>query len=446
MRTILLLLVLVAALLLTVAEPLAPKAAVTAPATLAAATPFEVTASDRGWGLAEVEVRLLPAGGGDPVVLAKETYPRSLGIGSGVRDARLRVAPNAAGTPPPEGTSTIEVVARDWSWLNLFRSAPTAALAITVDLTPPRIEVLSSQQRMAVGGSETLVYRVSEDATESGVVVGDVVFAGTSGYFTDPALRVALFTIPHDHAEAVPTAFATDAAGNRRTAALDVRVKPTTFPAKTLELSDAFLQKKVPELLAANELPPASDLVEGYLRINRDLRVRTEARLRELCRERSTKRHWHEGLLRLPNAAPLAGFGDRRTYRYGDRTIDEQMHLGFDLASLQGAVVPAAAGGTVTFAGPLGIYGDTVVIDHGLGLYTLYGHLRQIDVAAGATVERGQPIGRTGETGLAGGDHLHFSTMIGGVHVNPVEWWDGHWIQDHALVRLEPYEGAGKVS
>jgi len=58
-------------------------------------------------------------------------------------------------------------------------------------------------------------------------------------------------------------------------------------------------------------------------------------------------------------------------------------------------------------------------------------------------VERGQTIGRTGDTGLAGGDHLHFSTMVGGIHVNPVEWWDGHWIHDHALARLAPYEGGG---
>jgi murein DD-endopeptidase MepM/ murein hydrolase activator NlpD len=234
-----------------------------------------------------------------------------------------------------------------------------------------------------------------------------------------------------------------DTAGNRRTATIDVRITPTRFADKTLELSEGFLQKKVPELLAANDMPPATDLVEGYLRVNGDLRKRTEARVRELCRARTSTRNWGDGLTRLPNAAPLAGYGDRRTYRYGGRDIDHATHLGYDLASLQGAAVPAAAGGTVTFAGALGIYGDTVILDHGLGLYTLYGHLRQIDVKAGQTVERGQTIGRTGDTGLAGGDHLHFSTMVGGIHVNPVEWWDGHWIHDHALARLAPYEGGG---
>jgi murein DD-endopeptidase MepM/ murein hydrolase activator NlpD len=446
MRTVFLLLVLVVVLVCTVGEPLAPTATIKAPEILGPTTPIEVTAHDRGWGLATVEVRLVPAGGGAARVLAQQAFPRSLGIGSGARDASFTVRADAGGAAPPEGPAAIEVWARDWSWLNLFRSGPTFVQTATVDVTPPRLEVLSSQHRIEVGGSEALVYRVSPDTTESGMIVGEAVFPGTSGYFQDPALRVALFAIPYDQPTGVPTAFAVDAAGNRRTAAVDVRVTPTRFPDKTLELSDGFLQKKVPELLAANDMPPATDLVEGYLRINRDLRSRTEARVRELCRPRTNTRHWNDGLVRLPNAAPLAGYGDRRTYRYAGRDIDKATHLGFDLASLQGAAVPAADGGTVTFAGPLGIYGNTVIIDHGLGLYTLYGHLRQIDVKAGATVERGQTIGLTGDTGLAGGDHLHFSTMIGGVHVNPIEWWDGHWIHDHAVARLAPYAGGGATS
>ena len=446
MRTLFLLVVLVLILLLTVAEPLRPTAAIEAPPVLGPATPITVEAHDRGWGLASLEVRLQPAGGGAPLVLAQQTFPRRLGLGSGVGDAQLAVHATDAGTAPPEGPATLEVWARDSSWLNLFRRRPTAVQAVAYDGTPPRLEVLSSQHRVEVGGSEALVYRVSEDAVESGVQVGDVLFAGTHGYFADPNLRVALFAVPQNEPTAVPTAFAVDAAGNRRTAAFDVRVYPKRFREDTLELSDAFLQRKVPELLAANDMPPGPDLLDGYLRINRDLRARTETKVRELCDARTPHRFFEAGLVRLPNAAPLARFGDRRTYRYAGRDVDQQTHLGADLASLQGAPVPAACAGTVTFAGPLGIYGNAVILDHGLGLYTLYGHLRQIDVAAGAPVTRGQQIGLTGETGLAGGDHLHFSTMIGGVHVDPVEWWDGHWIHDHVLARLEPYPvAAGMV-
>jgi murein DD-endopeptidase MepM/ murein hydrolase activator NlpD len=92
--------------------------------------------------------------------------------------------------------------------------------------------------------------------------------------------------------------------------------------------------------------------------------------------------------------------------------------------------VPAANAGVVAFAGPLTIYGNTVIVDHGLGLQTLYAHLSSIDVKAGDKVDKGQPLGRTGATGLAIGDHLHFEVLIAGVSVTPLEWWDPAWIRE----------------
>jgi murein DD-endopeptidase MepM/ murein hydrolase activator NlpD len=141
----------------------------------------------------------------------------------------------------------------------------------------------------------------------------------------------------------------------------------------------------------------------------------------------------------MPNSAPLSGFADRRTYVHNGTVIDHQTHLGFDLASLKLAAVPAAAAGRVAFVGSLGIYGTTVVLDHGLGLFSLYGHLSSAAVAQGGNVARGDSIGKTGETGLAGGDHLHFSVMVRGIHVDPIEWWDAHWITDHVDARLAEF-------
>ncbi|MGH7858467.1 MAG: M23 family metallopeptidase, partial [Candidatus Binatia bacterium] len=114
-------------------------------------------------------------------------------------------------------------------------------------------------------------------------------------------------------------------------------------------------------------------------------------------------------------------------------------HLGYDLASLRLSEVPAANDGRVAFAGSLGIYGETVILDHGIGIFSLYGHLSSIGVTPDQTVKRGDTIGRTGETGLAGGDHLHFSVMLHGIHVDPVEWWDAKWIRDHITAKLEAF-------
>jgi murein DD-endopeptidase MepM/ murein hydrolase activator NlpD len=82
-------------------------------------------------------------------------------------------------------------------------------------------------------------------------------------------------------------------------------------------------------------------------------------------------------------------------------------------------------------------YGNSVVLDHGCGLFSMYAHLSLIDVEAGVVVDKGDILGRTGSTGMAGGDHLHFAMIVQGVFVNPVEWWDPHWIQDNIALKLE---------
>jgi murein DD-endopeptidase MepM/ murein hydrolase activator NlpD len=116
--------------------------------------------------------------------------------------------------------------------------------------------------------------------------------------------------------------------------------------------------------------------------------------------------------------------------------VDTQVHFGYDLASVKESAVPAANSGTVVFAGPLTIYGNTVILDHGLGLQTLYAHLSRIEVQEGHTVEKGRELGRTGSSGLAIGDHLHYEVLIHGISVTPLEWWDIRWIRDHILKPL----------
>jgi hypothetical protein len=424
------------------AEPMAPTARLeTAVDVVGRATPLRVVGTDRGTGLARLEVRLVPPAG-PSVIVAEQSWPRSSWRGSGVHEATLEATVDAAAARVPEGAGTLEVWAADHSWLRRGSGAPRVTRPVTVDLTPPTLEVVSEERVARVGGSECVIYRVGADTVRTGVEMGEHFFPAAAGLFADPALRAALFALPQDIPDTRPMAVAIDAAGNRRSAPINAVVKPRRFAEKTLPITDDFLTRKVPELLAANGLGDAGDLVAGYLRINRDLRVATEKRLREACRESVPRPLWQGALLRLPDSAPLSGFADRRTYVHQGKEIDRQTHLGFDLASLRGAVVPASAAGRVVFSGALGIYGNTVVLDHGLGLFSLYGHLSEMTVAVGNEVASGAPIGRTGETGLAGGDHLHFSVMIYGVHVDPVEWWDGHWIQDHVTRRLAAFPRA----
>ncbi len=440
MRALLLGIVLVAlaALAVTCAEPLAPTARLEGVgAVVGRGSAMRVIATDRGSGLARVEVRLAPADGSEPLVLARQEFPRTGAFGSGVHEATLTPTLGAT-VPVPEGKATLEVFAADHSWLSALRRAPRLTQEVTVDVTPPALTVLSKGHAAQVGGSEFVVLRVGPDAVSSGVQVGDDFFPAATGVFREPELHAALFAVPDDAASVRPVAVATDAAGNRADASLEMQAQPRKFAQKKLAITDAFLARKVPELLAANGLPEDGRLLDGYLRINRDLRRSTEARIRDLCSSGAAGPLWSlddGALLRMPGAA-LSGFADRRTYTHDGAVIDHQTHLGYDIASLKNAVVPAAAAGRVLFVGPLGIYGNTVILDHGLGLFTLYGHLSEIAVEPGADVKRGDALGKTGDTGLAGGDHLHFSTMVHGVHVDPVEWWDRHWIGNHVFGRL----------
>ena len=132
----------------------------------------------------------------------------------------------------------------------------------------------------------------------------------------------------------------------------------------------------------------------------------------------------------------MSHFADRRTYMYQGKPVDHQDHLGFDLASVQHAPVPAANRGVVVLAHFHGIFGNAVVLDHGHGLMSLYAHLSVISVQEGQTVDRGAILGQSGATGLAGGDHLHYTTLLQGLPVNPVEWWDPHWIHDRLKEKL----------
>lgn len=411
----------------------------TAPDLVARAAPFEIEVRAGESGLSDVRVVVHAAGATHE--LAHEEFPATGWRGSGERVTRLSLRPDPPGVQLPEGPARVEVFADTHGWRPFRSGSPRLAFDMTIDRVPPTVEVLSDQHHVRLGGSDLALWKVSEDAVSSWVQVGSYRFPGIHGLFAEAGVVAGLFAVPQDLDPSVePRILAADAAGNVASAPLRVVVKPRRFSERTLPIDDAFLARKVPELERLNGLPPSSDPVEGYLRINRDLRRRNEAKIAAVTAVASPQLPPTRAFHRQSNAAPLSSFADRRTYTHREETIDRQVHLGFDLASLREAPVEATQDGVVVFAEDLGIYGRTVILDHGFGIFSLYGHLSQIDVAVGQTVRIREILGRTGETGLAGGDHLHFSILLaGGVHVDPIEWWDGHWIRDHVTRRLERF-------
>ena len=375
--------------------------------------------------------------------------------------ATVKASVSAADVPGlsiAAGPATIVVTASRKVW-GLRRVTTEKSKPLTIRLEKPRVSVVSSKHYINLGGSEMIVYRATPADVASGVRVGDIEYpgfplsgiksevttgttptTGTTG--TDPALRVAFFALRYDQPVNAPMKlFARDLSGDEATSDFDHLTFPKPFKKSTIPLEDKFLERVVPSVLAgegAKDFKPTGTTIEQYVAINRDLRVKNNTTIKAMAAQTSPEMLWN-GVVFHPftNTKAEAAFADFRSYVYQGREVDKQVHLGFDLASFANTAVLAANRGKVLFAGDLGIYGNCVVIDHGLGVQSLYGHLSSIAVKVGDVVTKAQELGKSGMTGLAGGDHLHFTMLVNGQMVNPIEWWDEHWIQDRILRKLK---------
>lgn len=344
--------------------------------------------------------------------------------------AEIAVTVDSAGLELREGDGTLVVRARDDFWRPLtIDERPLATFPVTLDFTPPQLEILAATRYVSNGGVGLVAFRV-DGASSTEVTVGG--FAVPSFPMGPPGrgARVALVVLPWDLPPGAPVVvLARDDAGNLTTRSIPFEVKRRQFPRDTIDLTDRVLEAKVPELLPQH--PPGAPLLESFLVINRDQRKRAEEEKRRIGAQTADRPLWEGPFLQPRNTKVFANFAETRTYRYQGREVDTQVHMGYDLASTRQAPVPAANKGAVVFAGPLTIYGNTVVVDHGLGLQTLYAHLSAITVKVGDQVDTGQEIGRTGTTGLTLADHLHYEVLVHGIAATPLEWWDSKWIRDH---------------
>lgn len=340
-----------------------------------------------------------------------------------------------------EGPLSLIVKARDYSWRNVFQgNMTTFQESITVDMTPPLLSCLSTQHYLNQGGTGLVVYQVSKDAVKSGVKIGEQFFPGflIENNAPDPVYLV-YFAMPYDQRQSTIQLAAQDEAGNESRGGFPYLIRAKNFRKDSLTISDHFLQTKIPQLFSLDQTLSTLSPVEAFLKINNSQRQKDNQKIREICQRSVAEMLWEGEFLRMQNAKPSALFADERTYLYNGREIDKQTHLGVDLASLAHAPIEAANHGLVVYAGELGIYGRTIVLDHGQNLFSMYSHLSAYKASLGQKVRKGETIGTSGDTGLAGGDHLHFSILIGGAFINPIEWWDKHWIEDNILLKIQNY-------
>jgi hypothetical protein len=307
---------------------------------------------------------------------------------------------------------------------------------VNIVTEPPSISADSDQHYLYRGMADLATLDVTGSYTSAGVRVGDQTFrawpmpGGKPGLFS---LYAFAWNMPDGTA---PLVFASNGAGNDVTTPLTVIFPKKEQPVYTkheIQVTDQFLNKVIGEL----DPNGAGDPVARFVKINSEMRKVNNKTLSDLRLKTADHFLWSQPFTRQAHSQAEATFADMRTYIYHGQKIDEQTHLGYDLAVTQHVGVEASNDGRVVWAAPLGIYGNCIVVDHGYGLQTIYGHLSRIDVHEGDMVKRSQVMGLSGMTGMAGGDHVHFAMQLDGVQIDPKEWWDPHWIQDHIARRVD---------
>ncbi|MEZ4527565.1 MAG: M23 family metallopeptidase [Desulfobacterales bacterium] len=401
---------------------------------------ISISASDEKSGLREVRVFLEREGKKTSVL--EKNFASTGFFGTGETKSEkidLKIEPKKLGLE--DGKAVLRIAVSDYSWRTWWHGNKTEIVReVEIDTRPPRITVLSGQHNISQGGSGLVIYRLSELCPSNGVRVGDNFFPGRSAArvegIQDENVHLCFIALGHEQGRGTSLVIeAEDRAGNTGKSAFPHYIGNRRFKQDVLNISDSFLNEKMSEfddLLEKTDISP----LEKFLEVNRKFRVANTEHFVKMGEQTEDILYWKEVFLRMPGTAPQAGFADHREYRHNGEKIDEQVHLGVDLASLPNAPIPAANDGKVVFAGYVGIYGESVMIDHGFGIFSLYSHMSIIEAKPGQTVSRGEIIGRTGTTGMAGGDHLHFGMLVHNTFVTPLEWWDPGWVRQHIALKI----------
>jgi murein DD-endopeptidase MepM/ murein hydrolase activator NlpD len=406
---------------------------------------FILTLSDARSGIRKAWVAITQ--NGKETVLLDDSYPLKGSADTGpVHTLSVPVKMDIKKLGITDGKAIFRVIVRDNSWRSWFHGNKTEIeKEVLIDTRPPEIVVLNRVCYLNQGGAGLVIYRLSEPCPVSGVMAGDQFYPGQAGYFRDPGIYLAFIALNHHQGPGTELFIkAIDQAGNATRSGFMHHIKRKIFKKDTISLSDSFLNQKMPEFDV--EVPPDSQkpMLARFIMVNKELRESNYQKISSAVAASDSKFYWEGNFLRLPNSAPRAGFADHRTYLYEGKEVDQQDHLGVDLASLQHSPVPAANSGRVVFTDFLGIYGKTILLDHGFGLFSMYSHLSSYNVSVGQMVSKNDILGNTGSTGMAAGDHLHFSMLVRNTFVNPIEWWDEGWIKNNITDKIKEVQSTVK--
>ena len=334
----------------------------------------------------------------------------------------------------PKKHARIDIVVRDKSLWKFTGNSTTKSVDVVIDKKRPNLYLVTNSYAIAKGGSALVVFHCSDENLQDFYIQTNFGKKFLAAPFYKKNFYIALIAWPVMQERFRADIVAFDKAGNRAKVHIPLYWKKRKYKRSVIKLTKKFLEGKV--AILAEEYPETAgmSLLEKFKFVNETLRKRNEDLIHKLSSVVPQKRVQNVSIkpfYPLKNGARVASFGTHRFYYYNGKFVSDSYHLGLDLASVRHAPIKASNKGIVKFASNNGIYGNMPLVSHGLGLYTLYGHCSTLFVKKDDRVQRGQVIAKTGKTGLALGDHLHFGVLVQGVEVRPQEWMDKKWIRDN---------------
>jgi len=330
----------------------------------------------------------------------------------------------------------LTVQTRDRSlWNFLMGNMTTKEITLKVDKTPPAVSILANSQDIIQGGSALVIFSASDDRGIAKAFVRTTSRDFAVQPYKKEGYFVGLFAWPFRDNDYDANLYVEDVAGNTVMTPINLLTWSRKYKDSWIKASDKFIDGKITDLATMEPKYMKTDRLERFKAVNETMRIDNEnlihAHTKAISQAILPSAWKVNKFYPLKGGKNVADFGDHRYYYHQDKSkaITESYHLGYDLASVQNANLISSNSGKVVFVGYNGIYGNLPIIDHGLGLYTLYGHCDSLFVKEGDEVKAGDVIAKTGKTGLALGDHVHFGILVQGEEVRPIEWMEPNWIK-----------------
>jgi len=305
-------------------------------------------------------------------------------------------------------------------------------ITLKVDTIAPDAQVINNSYAIGNGGSAAVVVKVDDEHLKDAYILVNNKYKFKLTPFYKKNYYTALIAWPVSEKTFDANLIATDFAGNKAQTHIPLYWKRYKYPVKKIHITDSYIKNKAIPILQKMNLEIPNDPIKIFKKENELVRKLNNEEIFKLTSKIFEEKINSFSLARfnpLPHSAKEAGFGEKRHYFYKNEDISFAIHKGIDLAKVKRAKIFANNYGKVTSEKWIGIYGNTLIVYHKLGLYTLYAHTSEYKVKPGDIVRRGKVIARTGSTGGVLGDHLHFGVYIQGIAVNPLEWMDPHWIK-----------------